>query len=263
VGAANKRLTKALGELTEKDRILKDDLEQARAFQERLMPKPISGRALAFAAFYHPAEIVGGDLYDICEVRPSVFRVLVVDATGHGVQASLRTMALMTEYDRLKMAAHGPDEVLQRLNHRLVSHYDEMGLVCTACCFDVEALPGGGAEVRYANAAHLPLLHLSGGQAAEVYEPGTYLGVIGEIAVTMKTFRIEKGDRLLTYTDGLVEEEHEGSALFPLERLSKMFGDPSAAVGAASDELGAVILAMAKKRTPTDDITLVAIECLA
>ena len=83
--------------LREKDDRLHEDLLRAREFQQRILPQLPAHPRVRFAAAYKPADLVGGDLYDVCALAPGRFRVLVADTTGHGVQASLRTMVLKTE----------------------------------------------------------------------------------------------------------------------------------------------------------------------
>ena len=96
-----------------------EDLLQAEAFQRRILPALPKDGALRFRAFYKPADLVGGDVYDVCEVRPGHYRVFLADTTGHGVQASLRTMVLKTEYDRVKLLFPNPAAVLGELNRAL------------------------------------------------------------------------------------------------------------------------------------------------
>ena len=122
------QLRTALVALEEKDERIQGDLKQAEAFQRALLPSLPEDRALDFSAWYEPAEVVGGDIYDVAEVRDNVFRVFIADTTGHGVQASLRTIAIKTEYDRLKSTHATPGELLAALNQRLCDTYD--GGVC-------------------------------------------------------------------------------------------------------------------------------------
>ena len=67
--------------------------------------------------------MVGGDIYDIFQPSSEHYRVFIAGATGHGVQASLRTIVIKSEYDRLKHAHGSPETLLAELNQRLVSQY--------------------------------------------------------------------------------------------------------------------------------------------
>src|SRR5687767_11190401 len=83
----NARLTETLQHLEERDRRITSDLEQARRFQQMILPPPPTTVHACFSIFYRPAELVGGDIYDVWERSPGTYRVFLADATGHGVQA--------------------------------------------------------------------------------------------------------------------------------------------------------------------------------
>ena len=117
----NDRLSETLHALEQRERLITNDLEQAQRFQQLILPRaPVSDR-LRFSVFYRPAELVGGDVYDIYERQPGCFRVFLADATGHGVQAALRTMLLKAEYDRLKDGST-PEQTLVALNASIAAN---------------------------------------------------------------------------------------------------------------------------------------------
>ncbi|HLM75734.1 MAG TPA: two-component regulator propeller domain-containing protein, partial [Polyangiaceae bacterium] len=179
VAARTGELQAALSSLKEKDERIGADLAEAREFQQRMLPSLPAPGAVVFAAAYRPAELVGGDIYDVCEIGPGRYRVFLADATGHGVQASLRTMVLKTEYDRLMCDERGPERVLEELNRRIAGAYPDMELLCSACCFDVIAgAEDGSVSVLYANAGHVPLLLAREGGVEEVYLGGPFLGMV-------------------------------------------------------------------------------------
>ncbi len=214
--ALNERLAAALRVLEEKDRRISEDLTQAFAFQQRILPRLPAPADAVFAAVYRPAEVVGGDLYDICRLHGGGWRVFVADAIGHGVQAALRTMILKSEYDRVRDAAT-PARALVDLNERVVRGYPGLELQHTAACFDVR-IEDGVARVTYATAAHPPLIHVTDGVARQHYQPSPFLGVLPSIDLTAVTFEACRGDRLFLFSDGLVEE-CRGLEEFGLERV--------------------------------------------
>ena len=97
---------------------INDDLGQARSFQRCILPQLPPSEALRFSALYLPAEMVGGDIYDVFTLGPRRYRLFLADATGHGVQASLRTMVLRTKY---KVYADHGSGIAGAVDVRLVS----------------------------------------------------------------------------------------------------------------------------------------------
>jgi sigma-B regulation protein RsbU (phosphoserine phosphatase) len=148
---------------------------------------------------------VGGDIYDITALGEGHFRLFIADATGHGVQASLRTIVLKSEYDRLKGRHADPDKLLVEFNRRLVKQFNPAEMLCTACCFDI-IVNGQGARLRYVNAAHPPLLLASAGGTREIYRDGPFLGLSDEIKLELLEQDLQLGDTVLAYTDGLSDQ---------------------------------------------------------
>jgi ligand-binding sensor domain-containing protein/serine phosphatase RsbU (regulator of sigma subunit) len=261
---ANSELKTTFEALAEKDARLHEDLLQARAFQQRILPRMPTSAQLGFSAIYEPAALVGGDVYDVCEVAPGRFRIFVADTTGHGVQASLRTMVLKTEYDRIKLAHDAPGAALSELNRKIATVYPGLEMRCSACCFDV--VPGdAGARVMYANAAHPPLLHVTPGSATEVYARGTFLGIVDDVTFHETTLDLADGDLLLAYTDGIYEQEDAKGTPFGLERLQALLVSAVARgldAAAAIASIDAAVRAFAGERARDDDILVVSVECL-
>ena len=260
LGKANAELEGAFRALAEKDQRLHEDLLQAKAFQEKILPRLPSGGAIRFRAVYRPADLVGGDIYDVCELSDGHFRVFLADTTGHGVQASLRTMVLKTEYDRLKLSPEGPGQVLGELNRKLVSVYPDLEMRCSACCFDVVA-DDEGATLVYANAAHPPLLRVSGGTVGEIQVSGTFLGMVKDVAFRQTDVRLTSNDRLVAYTDGICEQENEAGRAFGIERMVKLLSGKSRDADEIVRDLDAALTAFAGKRPLEDDVVLLCIEC--
>lgn len=257
VSEANANLAAALRVLEEKDRRLSEDLAQARSFQQRILPRPPSSEALRFAVAYRPAEEVGGDLYSVSALDGGGWRLFIADAIGHGVQAALRTMILKSEYDGVRDAAT-PREVLAGLNLQIASVYPGLELHCTAACFDVRPIEGDGARVTYATAAHPPLLHVSGGSGRQVYLPGPFLGVMGDVEFPTDAFDAAAGDRLFLFSDGLVEE-WVGEEEFGVQRLLGLLSGPEPLDALVQRTLGA-LESFVGSQGVSDDVTLLGVE---
>jgi len=199
---------------------------------------------------------VGGDIYDISEIEPGWFRIFLADTTGHGIQASLRTMVIKAEYDRLKTGMRTPSALLSQLNTQLASNkHRKVG--ATACCIDLR-LVAGGAVVTYSNAAHPEVFRL-GQEVDSLYVPGMYLGLSADMEYTDTECRLEPGHALLVYSDGAIELQNADNAMFGSDCLAETAraaiarGDD---VQAALDTINAKLTAYRGARAADDDITL-------
>jgi sigma-B regulation protein RsbU (phosphoserine phosphatase) len=171
---------------------------------------------------------VGGDIFDVWQRAPGAFRIFLADATGHGVQAAMRTIWLKAEYDRLKAAASHPHSLLTALAARLSNLFSMGDMMCTGVCLDVE-LVTGGARVVYANAAHPPLLCWSDGVLEEIYQPGSYLGLDQAQWSESAEFDLKPGAFLLLYSDGLIEQPNAERKTFDDVLRASFEGSPETA----------------------------------
>ncbi len=262
----NRDLTAALRALEEKDHRLREDLAQARAFQQQILPRDPHPGFFDCRAVYRPVEMVGGDIYDIAELDPWAYRFLIADAPGHGVQAAMRTMIVKTEYDRIKETSMDPAQLLQELNDRICRAYPNIELPFTACCFDVlRPRQGRGAILRCASGAHPALLlapRALRGEGRALGGEGGYLGVMPGVDLDLVEARLPPGARLLAYTDGLVEI---GGACAPpgaprVAQILQILGSTERSLEQAIADLIAPVEEAAKEGEGADDTTLIAVE---
>jgi serine phosphatase RsbU (regulator of sigma subunit) len=254
---ANEGLANTLQALSVREAHLADDIAQAREFQQKLLPALPVAAGIEFASVYRPLEQVGGDVFDIWQRAPDAFRIFMADATGHGVQAAMRTIWLKSEYDRLKSVARHPHALLTALSARLFQVFPMGDMMCTASCLDVELIPDG-ARVVYANAAHPPLLCWSGRSLREIYQPGSYLAVDNSRWTESHEFCLEPGSLLLLYSDGLVEQSNAQQEPFDA-LLRASVDDPSRAASARLAELMRLFDAFRGETPMRDDVTAVAV----
>lgn len=195
----NVELADALAKLEVEQNLLAADLGQARHFQERLLPKVVPSSAIQLATHFRPLEQVGGDIYDVTQLTPSKYRVFLADATGHGVQAAMRTIVIKFEYDRIKREVAALDELLDTLNRRLIELFPEGELHCAAMCADIEVTldgaaltlcSGGGSPAWLTNGETLTELYVAGpllGVAAMPFDPPTRVPLSPDTSVVLAT----------------------------------------------------------------------------
>jgi serine phosphatase RsbU (regulator of sigma subunit) len=267
---ANTEISAALRTIQRHERSRDEDLEQARLFQAKLLPSLPERTDLSVAAHYAPLERVGGDIYDLLELPDGTLRVFLADATGHGVQASMRTLMLKAAYDRIPAERLGPAGLLAELNRRLVQEFPDGDLHCAACCVDVTPT-ANGARVSIANAGSAPLYIYSPGAAArEVYAEGPLLGVVETSWPEPEPFELGPGELMVIASDGLVEQPDPQRRRFDTRLLSpelRLLGteqslttSPSAAPSLAQAALGRLLSefeAFLEGEPIRDDVTII------
>jgi serine phosphatase RsbU (regulator of sigma subunit) len=258
---SNQELAGALGTIRETDRLIREDIAKARLFQERMLPALPALGGLEIAVRYAPLEQVSGDIYDAAELANGRLRLFLVDATGHGVQASMRTIVLKTAYDRLKLRGEDPTRVLARLNEQLVAEFPEGELHSEACCLDLTPR-ASHFDVSYTNAGNTPLFVLSASAPVrEHYTGGPLLGVTLVDWPTPQQFRVARGDVLLVCSDGLIEQMNAERARFE-SKLADFRLEAGESAEAALSRLMTAFDDFRGERPVADDVTLIAIRAL-
>ncbi len=190
---ANERLLVSLGE----------EMRAASRIQSSILPRtsPKMG-SFNLAVRYAPMRAVAGDFYDFLMFRPGCLGIVVADVTGHGVPA-----ALVASMVKVAVSAHidvgaEPGKVIAGLNSTLCRQ--AQGQYATAVYVFLDQARRMGC---YSAAGHPPLLlwHRATRTLLALNESGLLLGVRSSEEYEQTEFTLEAGDRLLVYTDGLVE----------------------------------------------------------
>ncbi len=234
------------------------ELDIARRIQSSILPSEMPRvPRLTVAARYRPMTAVAGDFYDFLETDRGGLGVLVADVSGHGVPAALIASMVKVALAAQQARVDRPAAVLRGLNEVLCGRLG--GQYVTAAYLFVDAAAG---RMRYSAAGHPPLLHASRGrpQVAEIERNGLVLGFLAAADYDELEQPLEAGDRLLLYTDGLVEAANAADELFGLERVKTAVASslPLPPAGAA-DALLRDVDAWSG-RPANDDLTLVLLD---
>ncbi|GAA4005186.1 MULTISPECIES: SpoIIE family protein phosphatase [unclassified Streptomyces] len=178
--------------------------DTALTLQRSLLPShpPVTG-GLEVASRYQPAGAtteVGGDWFDVIPLEGGKTALVVGDVMGSGLNAAATMGRLRTATNTLASLDLDPARLLEHLD-RITDGLDHSIATCVYVVHDPEL-----RQCRIANAGHLPPARLRPGRPPELLDlpTGAPLGV-GGVAFSTTTVDLEPGDRLVLYTDGLVE----------------------------------------------------------
>jgi PAS domain S-box-containing protein len=207
----------------------------ARTLQASLLPQRLPEvEGLAIAARYlagGEGTVVGGDLYDVFGADDE-WAIVVGDVCGKGAEAAALTS--MVRFTLRAEAAHrtSPGEVLCLVNEAIVRQFND-GRFCTVLHGRVR-IEDGAAQLRLASAGHPPPLVLrAGGVVEPVAVTGPLLGVIRTVAYEDVAVRLDPGDALVCFTDG-VTEGRGPQGMFGDSRLGDVLAEVA---GAGADEI--------------------------
>ncbi len=250
-------------EAAEKRR-LEQELNQASEIQRVLLPQHSPELTdYEIAVGYQAARIVSGDYYDYLRVDEDRYGIAIGDVSGKGIAASL-IMAMCRSNLRSRAADNlSPASVLHAVNRSIFPDIKEDMFVSLLYLI----LERGSNEVTLARAGHEPpVLFRKATKTVELIEPpglaaGIDEGPVFKRSVKDYRFRMESGDILLLYTDGLIESEAKDGDEFGSDRLCEAV---QKYFELSSEDLVAKIRSdvedFSAGMAQTDDITLIAIE---
>ncbi len=243
--------------------LLEEQTRLAEVLQQSLRPGTLTDvPGLRIAARWEPAHghpddlhQVSGDFYDVHRALAGRHAFVIGDVSGKGVHAAVVTSLARYTLRALSAEGRSPAEALRGLNAALMADGD-VDRFATVAYGHLQPRPDGTARVRLALAGHPPLLlRHRDGTVAPVGEPGTLLGLVGEVEVSEVQVDLSPGQVLLAFTDGVTEARRD-RAMFGEERLAEVLAglppDPDAVVDGV---LGAVH-AWSDRR---DDLALLAL----
>lgn len=240
------------------------ELNQASEIQRVLLPRSAPELSdYEIAAEYKAARHVSGDYYDYVRVDDDRYGIAIGDVCGKGIAASL-IMAMCRSNLRSRAPENlSPASVLHSVNHSIFPDIREDMFVSLLYLI----LERGSREVTMARAGHEPpVIYRKATGTTEIIETSGLAAGIDEGPVFKRSvkdyrFRMESGDILLLYTDGVIECENPGGDEFGIERLCALLVEHHER---SSQEIVNTVIAEVARFTAgapqSDDITLIAIE---
>lgn len=240
------------------ERMLARELKQAASIQRRLLPaKAPEVPGFDLAGYNAACRTVGGDYYDFFVYPDGRLGFVVGDVAGKGMPAAL----LMTSLKGgVQVLAEVPDDLgrlVGRMNRVVSANFPPNRFV--SLFFGV--LDPRTTELTYCNAGHNPpLLCRAGGRAEMLEGGGGILGIMPDAAYEARRCRVDTGDVLVLYSDGVTEAESAQGEEFGVERLATVIQSEA---GKSAKDLIARTTAEIGRFTggapAADDVTLVVI----
>jgi sigma-B regulation protein RsbU (phosphoserine phosphatase) len=232
---------------------------EAQRIQQSILPSRVPqyagydiwGRTVA-------AEVVSGDFYDFIPISDNILGLAIADGSGHGLPAAL---VVRDVYMGLRMATDRDFKIvrtLEKLNH--IIHRGRLTTKFVSLFYG--ELETGGILI-YCNAGHNPpFLLRASGKVEFLRNGGPVLGPTPDATYTRGFAKLEPGDLLCLYTDGIIEAHNEKDVEFTVERLVRLVRRHRSRT---SQEIGQEVLASVEKwgREEEDDRTVVIVKAVA
>lgn len=239
-------------------------LHEVAELQRLLLPQRLPDLPqIEMVTHYQPCEQAGGDYYDFARLRSTdgadtrAWGVIIADVAGHGARAAV-IMAMMQSIVQASPVSTGtqPDAVLEHLNEQLLCKGIDRTFV-TALCMSYDP---DSRLVRLASAGHYPPRLKKPGTESPVSEltvdAGLPLGIQSNLSLKVSETRLEVGDTLVLYTDGVIESFNAKREMFGIGRLDTALHHCSGEPGCVVESVTKALRAHEHGVRPADDQTL-------
>jgi len=188
---------------------LREEMRLAARLQLDFLPRRLPEVGpVRFSVLFRPASWVSGDIYDVTRLDETHVGFYVVDAMGHGLPAALLTMFVKKALQTKRIVGNTyeivpPQVSLAQLNADICEHEFSSCQFCTAV---YGVLDTADLNLTFARAGHPEVLRIRpDGSVERLGSQGSLLGVLPENHIEARHIRLDRGDRLVAYTDGAEE----------------------------------------------------------
>ena len=234
---------------------LQNELDVASKIQQSILPTvfPSDDDFEVFGSM-EAARNVGGDFFDILLLEYERIGLAIADVSDKGVPAALFMMSTRTLLKGTAIGGNEPGEVMGDVNEQLCAENDaEMFVTVLYAVYDPRT-----NELTYCNGGHdSPLIiHTDGSSTLLPLTRGIALGVMPGLTYKQETVKLEPGETVILYTDGVTEAMNTRGEQFGLDLLRSMFVDaPPKSSTDANSAIFKAVHAFAQDTPQSDDIT--------
>lgn len=197
---------------------IEKDLVFAKKIQRQILPRKGQFNNITIDFKYRPSKYLSGDLFDIFDIDGENIGIYIVDVAGHGIAASMLTVFIRQTMYSVAKESKSPSEVLVKLKEKFQDLELEPERYFTMF-YGVYNM--NEKELKYANAGHnsIPFLFNKDSITMLVNYGLPILGFDTPNNYFDKSVRLESGDSVLMYTDGLIEAKNEFGEDFGEDRV--------------------------------------------
>ncbi|TGL75192.1 PP2C family protein-serine/threonine phosphatase [Leptospira yasudae] len=243
-------------------RTIEEDLDMAVKIQTDFLEVPddvvLKNTGVRLYSFYQPIAKVGGDFYIVRPIAEKKLRIFLADAIGHGVQASLMTMVIQSEYNSIFDPKLSPGEFLTKLSGRFSARIGDISPFFSGLIADLDFETD---RILISSAGNPSCILSTNEKTLSLDLIGPYAGMIPGFKYEELSETLPKEFRLYLFTDGLPdrfifsEGEYEN---FSMHRWLEQRCNQS--IGSVCKELLDSANALRIPEFKKDDMTLLGIE---
>ncbi|MFA5518797.1 MAG: SpoIIE family protein phosphatase [Spirochaetota bacterium] len=198
---------------------IRQELDIAKNIQLSILPQvlPLMDK-ISIKAKYEPMSEIGGDFYDFHNIDDNKIGILIADVTGHGIPAALISTMIKIAFSTSSDKLQNPAALLQWINKALFHNLSERYITAFYTYINLDEM-----TITFSNAAHWPMyLIKENGKLIYLTVKGRLIGLLEDTEYNNATMPVESGDRLIFFTDGLLEERNSSNEAYGEKKLESL-----------------------------------------
>ena len=248
-------------EMLEKQKLEKE-MNMAMNIQQRLIPKSLPNlKKVELDGINVPSKLVGGDYFDVIQIKKNLLGITIADVSGKGMPAALIMSNLQAALHALIYEEFPPEILVGRINKVIYNNTD----IDKFITFFYGELDINSLTFRYVNAGHNPPYLLRNSKSVELLsEGGIILGMMPDVDYKSAKVSLNKGDLIHCYTDGVTEAVNADDEQYEEHRLLKLLQEmhPGRNVKEINIKIVEAINQFAGEIPQSDDLTVLTFRIL-
>ena len=200
---------------------INEELDQANKAQQFILPADLpKSKKIKFDAKYEPMDRIGGDYYDLVEIKKGVYGIMISDVTGHGIPAALLTFMTSFAFKNAAMGSKSTGQVISETNEKLIGKMPKGAFITM-----FYAIYDANSKVlTYTQAGHPEGLIIRP-KTKEVISLSTLGGLVGvfskdKITYGEQNISLSEGDKFILYTDAIVETRNKLNEMMEMKEFT-------------------------------------------
>jgi len=241
------------------------DLSQARKAQQFILPDNLpKNNKISFSFRHEPMDQIGGDYYDIIEIRDGVFGILIADVTGHGIPAALLTFMTSLAFKNSVQDYTSTEQVVSSTNEKLINKMPKGAFITMFYAI----YDSNTRDLTYTQAGHPQgyILRPNANEVIPLSTGGSLVGVFSKDKITYGEDKktLQAGDKVILITDAIIETRNKENQMIGIDNLGRFLVTNSAdTISDIVEKIYQYGLEFSGKSSYDDDFTVVGFEVLS
>lgn len=237
---------------------IKNELKLASEVQRNIIPESLPQiTGIDFYTLYKPMEEVGGDMYDIFKIDDDNIGIFISDVSGHGIPAAMVTTMIKAALTHNWLLL-SPVSLMEHINSKLNSIFDNIFITALYCVYNIKT-----KEINYIRCGHpYPILIRNSSYMEIDYNNNLILGALENVEFQSSTLQLLKGDKILLFTDGLLETKNKAEDEFNQQLFKVLPECYSMKISNTINHIYNELLKFSSNHKIEDDICILGMEIL-